>query len=512
MNLDLLTKSILKLSLSPNQNQLMSLRGEVLDMPEFYLVAAEGTAQSDWESGEYKCFIDRGKTLISFLSSVEAAAFATRQGCKLSSGDFPIVCKDNDAFARLIAEYESQQMIDCVKIYARTPIHLEFSPADFRRGGLDDSSSFDENNAEASNVHNGSPVSVPDRPQMSSRTFKGVDEVRRALETYEANARRKIDPGARYENIHTLIQTLAQQNESDPTDMDKILGLTDGYSRRFFISVTEINPPIGVMQKYLSYFGLEGYLYIYKSDSRELARYLGSHKIIDKFALRSSPSPSAERFRLESITQGTDKETNAYIYKLSLTSNKGNHIEIVVSNPMKPAPLIVGREYQLMNRGGKVREVDEAPQKITGVSSLPGEEEMAALVASLEEKGNGKKSGRDKPARTYEETRKDEIIKYFREKGLDTRSATAKYRDLEIEDDILDEFYKYVTKKQFGKLELFGYSARKLIKEMHMEPYEAFLSMVQLRSNPQETKQRLIYRERDPQYQKKPKKRGEDAS
>ena len=51
-------------------------------MPEFYLVAAEGTAQSDWESGEYKCFIDRGKTLISFLSSVEAAAFATRQGCK----------------------------------------------------------------------------------------------------------------------------------------------------------------------------------------------------------------------------------------------------------------------------------------------------------------------------------------------------------------------------------------------------------------------------------------------
>ena len=50
LNLDLLTKSILKLSLSPNQNQLMSLRGEVLDMPEFYLVAAEGTAQSDWES------------------------------------------------------------------------------------------------------------------------------------------------------------------------------------------------------------------------------------------------------------------------------------------------------------------------------------------------------------------------------------------------------------------------------------------------------------------------------
>ena len=476
MNLDLITKSILKLSLSPNQNQLLSLRGEILDMPQFYLVADAGTSQSDWESGNYRCFIDRGKTLISFLSSTEAAAFATRQGCVLPSGDFPIVCKDNDSFIR---------------------------------GGTD-VSNFDRNDVEVVTAPGNSPA--PAEPQMSSRTFKGVEEVRQALETYEANARRKLDPGARYENIHTLIQTLAQQNEIDPSDMDKILGLTEGYSRRFFISVTEINPPIDVMRKYLSYFGLEGYLYIYKADSRELARYLGSHKVIDKFALRSSPSPSAERFKLESIERGTDRDMNAYVYKLALTSNKGNHIDIVISNPMKPAPLIVGREYQLMNRGGKVREVDEAPQKITGVSSLPGEDEMAALVASLEEKEGGKKPGKEKSARTYEETRKDEIIKYFREKGLDTRSATAKYRDLEIEDDILDEFYKYITKKQFGKLELFGYSARKLIKEMHMEPYEAFLSLVQLRSSPQETKQRLIYRERDPQYQKKPKQKGEDAS
>ena len=511
MNLDLITKSILKLSLSPNQNQLLSLRGEILDMPEFYLVADAGTSQSDWESGDYRCFIDRGKTLISFLSSTEAAAFATRQGCVLPSGDFPIVCKDNDSFIRLIAEYESQRMIDKVKIYARTPINLEFLPADFYRGGTD-VSNFDRNDVEVVTAPGNSPAPAPAEPQMSSRTFKGVEEVRQALETYEANARRKLDPGARYENIHTLIQTLAQQNEIDPSDMDKILGLTEGYSRRFFISVTEINPPIDVMRKYLSYFGLEGYLYIYKADSRELARYLGSHKVIDKFALRSSPSPSAERFKLESIERGTDRDMNAYVYKLALTSNKGNHIDIVISNPMKPAPLIVGREYQLMNRGGKVREVDEAPQKITGVSSLPGEDEMAALVASLEEKEGGKKPGKEKSARTYEETRKDEIIKYFREKGLDTRSATAKYRDLEIEDDILDEFYKYITKKQFGKLELFGYSARKLIKEMHMEPYEAFLSLVQLRSSPQETKQRLIYRERDPQYQKKPKQKGEVAS
>lgn len=237
-------------------------------------------------------------------------------------------------------------------------------------------------------------------------------------------------------------------------------------------------------------------------------KYLNSHKVVDKFGLRTPPTATAERFKLEDIQRGTDGD--AYVYKLMLTSNKGNSLEMVVSNPLKP-PLVIGREYQLLNRGGKVRDVDEKPANITDVSSLPSDEELSALVAGLEDKSK-KKLNTEKAPRSYEEQRKDEIIRYFRTKGMDTRSATAKYRDLEPEDDILDEFYKYITKKQFGKFEQFGFSARKLIKEMHMDPYEAYLSLVQLRTNPQETKQRLIYRERDPQYQKKPKTKEETKS
>lgn len=496
MNLDLLTRAILKQSLSPSPEKLASLRGEILDMPEFHLVAEEGTTQADWQTGSYSFFIDQKRTLIVFLSASEAAAFAFRQGCVLSSGEYPIVCKDNDSFTRLVADYEDRQLISGVKVYARTPIHMEFDASDFRRDG--------QKSIPAMPAPPSNQADIP----TATRAFLGVEDVKKALDTFEPNARRRLDPGRRYENIHTLIQTLVQQNEIDPASLDRTFKLGQGYSRNFFTDIKGVDPSIDVVKKYLSFFGLQGYLYVYKSDCRELMRYLGSHKVIDKFGLRTPPMATAERFRLNEIIRGTDGD--AYVYKLFLNSDKGNTMEMVVSNPLKP-PLVIGREYQLMNRGGKVRDEDEKPAKITDVSKLPSEEEMSAMVAGLENKGK-KNHDADKSTRSYEEQRKDEIIRYFRTRGMDTRSATAKYRDLEPEDDILDEFFKYITKKQFGKFEQFGFSARKLIKEMHMDPYEAYLSLVQLRTNPQETKQRLIYRERDPQYQKKPKKKEDEKS
>lgn len=506
--MDLLTKSILKLILSPNPDRMLYLRGEILDMPEFYLVAEPGITPEAWASGNYRFYIDQKKTLTAFLSSTEAAAFASRMRCVLPSGDFPIVCQDNDAFTRLVADYAAQQLISNVKIYARMPINIEFTPEDFRRGTQAPASAPIPVPAAAPTPTSQESPPVP----VATRVFKGVEEVKKSLETYETNARRKLDPGTRYEHIHTLIQTLSQQNGIDPEELDRIFNLPNGYSRDLFHKGGDVNLTIDIMKRYLSFFGLKEYLYLYRTDSRELTRHLSSHKYIDKFELKkSAPSPTAERFKLEEINRMADGDMDdVFVYMIKLTSDKGNTVEFAVSNPLRP-PLIIGKEYQLLHRGGRVRDEDEKPQGITSTSKLPDEDGMAALLASLDEKEK-KKSNPNKAPRSYEETRKDEIIKYFRKQGIDTRSATAKYRDLEIEEDILDEFYKYVTKKQFGKLELFGYSARKLIKEMHMEPYEAFLSLAQLRSDPQQTKQRLIYRERDPQYQRKPKgKEGEKS-
>ena len=111
---------------------------------------------------------------------------------------------------------------------------------------------------------------------------------------------------------------------------------------------------------------------------------------------------TAERFKLNEIKRWVDED--AYVYKLTLNSDKGNTIEMVVSNPLKP-PLIIGREYQILNRGGKVRDEDEKPQKITDTLQIPSEEELRAKVASLENKGK-KKPDSEKTSRSYEEQRK----------------------------------------------------------------------------------------------------------
>jgi len=485
--IDAITKNILKQSLAQNSEQFCALKGELLDAPEYYIVATPGTSREDWDRKQFSAFIDpyvnQKKTLVAFLSGTEAAAFAVRQGCVLESGESLVVSTDNDAFARLAVSYVNQGLIDQIKIYARTPVGLVFTPSDFYREGQKDA--FLSGN-------------IP----VAQRVFHGVEEVRNDLETYEARARRKLDKGARFENIHTLIQSLAQQNEIDPADLDQALDLASGYTRRFFVDIKTLDPSIEVMRKYLAYFGLEEYLYIFKADCKELIRYLSTHKIIDKFKLKSPPSASAERFKLEKVERGRDG--TAYVYKVYLASNKGNSTQTVVSNPLKP-PLVVGREYQLMKRDGRPRDEDALSQKITDASALPCESDLQALVKQLDDESQPKRSGKgaeNQEPRCYEEIRKDDLIKYFRTKGMDGRSALAKYRDLEVEEDILDAFYKYIQKKKFGKLEVQGYTPRKLIQEMYMEPYEAFLSLVQLRADPQNTKQRLIYRERDPQYQK----------
>lgn len=489
MDIDVLTREILKLSLSPNQDRLHTLRGTVLDAPNFYIVSLDGEDRGS----DTSAYIEQNGMLVVFLDIKDASSFASRQSPTFDPDTPPIVSMDNDGLNRLISQYAVAGKINQIKIYAHTPIGLTFTPSDFNRTAQES-------------------VFEPENVQIATRVFKGVEEVKNAFETYEINARRKIDPGARYENIHTLIQSLAQQNGIDPNELDQRLDFTDGYSRRFFLDVKTLDPSIEVMKKFLSYFGLESYLYLFRKDCRELQRYLGSHKFIDKYKLKNRIDPSAERFRLDKIIRG--KDGDVFVYKVFLTGNRGGSEEFVLSDPRNP-PLVVGKEYQIMERDGRPRDVDMAPQKMTSVTVLPNNEEMQALINSLDEKDLSRKTGKtskdsgDKQPRTYDETRKDEIIKHFRKQGMDGRSALAKYRDLEVEDDILDEFYKYIQSKKFTKFEVQGYTARKLIKEMHMEPYEAFLSLVQLRTDPQETKQRLIYRERDPQYQKPPQKEDE---
>lgn len=427
----------------------------------FFCIAKRGTTYEEWNSKHFEAFIDN-KALIVFLSLEEAQRFAKHWNCVINNE--PMVNRvSKESLRRIIAEYTGNAFIDSIKIYSIPPICLSYPSSACLMEALPSASTIlhDERQSE----------------------YLGVEQMREILDTYEVNARKKLDPGQRAENIHTLVQSLVQQNKLEYEELDKTLDMPQGYTREFCLSANGTHPSMEVLEKYLSFFGLQEYLYIYKKDCIELTKYINSYNELDKYELTSRIKPSDERFCLKKLIRGTDSGGH-YVYKVIL-ENADRKMSFVISDPLNK---VVGREYGVVGIEKKNKDAISAPDL--------NEDALSELSKSMDAQPEEKRE------RTYEEIRKDEILFYFKRRNMNMKSAEAKYRELETEPDILDEFYKYVSKKEFGKLEIAGYTGRKLIREMHMDPYEAFLSMVQLRTDPQNTKQRLKYRETDPQYQR----------
>jgi len=464
MNVNDLAREMLNFELGISDS-LNDLKTKVMNFDHYFLVASKDTDKEKWLQQCFAAYIDGNKSLIVFLNFSEANLFAKRYGCVLDEGQ-PMVKKvTRESFLKIIAEYNEAKLIGNVKFFSYVPLSISVPAVDL---------CFDT--------------------QESEEKFKGVAAVKQALGTYEANARRKLDAGSKYENIHTLIMSLVQQNNMEYEALDVALQIPKGYTRNFCTKLNDGYPTMELLKKYLAYFGLEEYLYVYKNNCLELIKYLNEHKTIDKYSLKPV-SGAYERFLLQDIEQGHDDQ-GAFIYKLKLKS-KAREITMFVSNPLN---CVVGREYRVV--GLEDIEVVRNEQEL---HDLPNDATMQAMIDELEKKDNKKRKAGKLPP-TYEEERKNKIIRYFREDGLNGREAESNYKVLEVEPDILDEFYKYISSKRFGKIDLFGYTARKLVKELGYAPYEAYIILAQLRSHPKDTKQMLKYRETDPQYQKQPKK------
>ena len=457
------------------------LKQEVTGRSCYYIVARPETTEEEWQKRSFAAYIDEKDALVVFMDQEEAQTFATMSG--ICCGSQPMVNRvAREQFLKLLAEYEDSSLIYTVKFYSRPPLCVEL-PVESLTGGREQE--------------------APQEPQepivegpAEQKEWKGVDRVRAVLETYDSNKRRVMDKGALYENIHTLVRTLIQQNGIDASDLDRELDLAPNYTSSFCSSSERNNVPMSIIMKYLRYFGLQHYLFIYRLQSTEMVNFLKAHNQIDVMQLKK-PTVGSERFVVKDMRRAIEPKTDAYVYSVKL-ENAARSVDVIISNPLG---IVVGREYQ-----------------VVGLPPLPGAQQTAAsklpmmsdeMIQKLaEELAGSEKQKAEKEPRSYADQRKDAIIGYFRKRNMNTRDAEARYKTLEMEPDILDEFYKYIETKQFGKLEVAGYTARKLIQKLSFEPYEAFLHLVLLRTDPQNTKQKLIYRERDPQYQKQPPKTG----
>ena len=176
-----------------------------------------------------------------FLLQEEAVEYAKMSNIMIE--DQPLITRTK---LKAIARYCSENGITSVRFYSRVPLSVSVQAEDLAMGSVQASENI-----------------------QSVTSFAGVDRVRKALDTYEVNARRKIDPGAYYENAHTLVQSLIQENSLDHSELDKALGLSSGRTYSFCMNVTE---PASkeLIAKYLGYFGLAPYLYVFAKNCADL--------------------------------------------------------------------------------------------------------------------------------------------------------------------------------------------------------------------------------------------------
>lgn len=231
-------------------------------------------------------YIDNSGALVAFLSEDEASLYANKHHCA-------------NSIVKNVSDEELKAHSGKIKVYSFVPLCLEITPE-----------------------------------------FLGVSEAIAVFNTYENNARRKLDRCEEFLNIHTLVKRLVFQNEIEPEFLDKKLGLPNGYTKNFFL-INNSSPSMDIVLKYLSYFGLEKYLYLFKNDSKEIQQYITRRLKIDKYKLKKA-DVKKEVFTLEKLSRGSD-DKGFYVYKLYLV-NDWRKIDFVASSPFN---CIVGKKYSI---------------------------------------------------------------------------------------------------------------------------------------------------------------------
>lgn len=444
-------------------------KSEILNLDSYYLVAAPGVSGVAFHSGTFEPFVDAHRNLLVFLDSIGAGTFATRHNCVDDTSPLCVEVK-SDTLRDKVSDLCAQRKLSGILFYARPPIGARFSLSDL----VPDAEPPEELSEEPSE----------ELPQPQTE-FLGVAEARAALDEFDKEKRLTLDPNRTVESLPSLLLTLLRQNDIEPEDLDKALNLPDRYTRNYINSPKSAHPSAELVRQYLSYFGLYPYLYRFKSDSPELMREV-NRSLLDRYSLKN-PSTAPDRYVLKEIRRGEDYK-KAYVYNLCLEG--ADRREILVSNP---SGYVIGKSYVI---DGLEAPAEASPKAKRSISRNAEE-----LLRELEEKETRKKTKTTE--KTYEEKRKDAIVGYFCKKGEQSKIALEKFHTLETDEEVLNEFYKYLNTRRYSKLEVCGYTIRKLVKELGYSPYDAHVMLIRLKQKPKETKQELVYRETEPQYQNK---------
>lgn len=371
------------------------------------------------------------------------------------------------------------------------------------------------------------PVTVTSQAvePLTPRVWKLVEDVKKCLTNPSAAERRILDPGQNFENFHTLIRKLIQENGLDLEDVDRALGMQKGMTHNICTDLKLNSSSKEVVRKYLAYFGLEEFIYMFKNDSAEISRELKDSPQIDVYEITRASNKTEEPFKLVAMNRA--HVGPALVYHLTLESAYRKQ-QTIVSSPFK---LIVGKEYNIAGLtpiGDGPMSAKSATKGAAKVSTLivPPEEDEQEILKKLEEEqekkkgkpqqrqgnqGNGDRmSGKQRymeetPEEKFEREKNIIIGFIIQTTGCNAHDAQKKFEPLSDYPSIVSDFAKWVKTQKPGGYGIRGYNAARLMNQLHYGPYDAYVMLANLEKDPKKTQEVLKYRETDPQYQKKEK-------
>ena len=535
-DLSYLTRQILRLRLEPNpdEGEEAALVHSFLGYGAIYVVADPDTSVEEWAQKAFGIAV-QDQAIRLFLDRADADSYAMSIRAQQKDGTLMVMKTTQAMVNSIISNYSRKGFITRVWLCGKTPIKASANVTCFVGGMKRDKASTitDPDKKEVAEepalgtTPPPPPVSEPESVVETNTNLVLVEEVRQVLSEPSRAARRKLDPAESYLNLHSLVEKLIFANHIDPVEMDERLGLNTGYTRMFISDKTKDTVPINIAGKYLRYFGLYEFLYLFRKDCKDLREMLKAHPKLDQYDVVQAKGNRAgeEVFTLTQIEQTKNRE-GINVFRLTFTSpDRDKPFQMVSSTNLD---MNIGNKYVLpgLEPAKPLSTLASIKGAATGsADSGPSAEEMAAALAKAEEKAAqaAKKPGGQKPApakpqemtpeEKAEADRQTVLGWIIEHKKISSKEAKDEMAKFDKDPEVMAAFALFATSgskaaSNFGRR---GYTPARLMRNLRYTPTEAFTILADIRTKPNETLQMLKYRETDPQNQPQ-KPEGADGS
>ena len=547
-----------RLERRPDPGEETALVQNFLKYRAVYVIADPDTTIEEWDSKTFGIATE-GKALRLYIDREDALQYARAIKATLPNGTV-MVMKTTQAMAKsLIVEYSHKGFIDKVWLCGKTPIRAKVGVDPFtkdvkrdspstimepdRKGEIEAATQMSSSSETLTSqliADTSSFAEAQSETPIEPKEFLLVEDVRKVLSEPVAAERRKIDPSGSFLNLHCLMEKLIHTNRIEPSSLDAQFGLVAGFTELLMTDITSCNVPKDAVAQYLRYFGLYEFFYLFKRQSTEIAEMLKGNPQIDPYPIQKwiSTSKAEECFTLTNIRMKQFNGIN--LYRLVFQSKDSRRKNLIYVTSSTNHEMIIGKDYILTGveplDKGTASNVSTTNAATSEVSALPSKEEELAKLEEMERaeqenkkkrnpsqsmppqrrqgqpgKGDPRMTGKNRyisetPEEKMEKDKQTVLEWIIKTKKVGEKEARRMMVGFDDDAEALASFAKYLNEsKADTKFARRGYTPRRLMHDLHYSPIETYEMMTCLMRDPQNTMQRLKYRETDPQYQPRKK-------